>query len=234
MGRRRLPKLDPAVDYSRHLWELDAVPAGTVAGSLFAAPQRPLEIEIGSGKGLFLLNQSAAQPDHNYLGIEIAKKYARFAAYRLAKYERNNAVVIRGDGLKFCAEHVLDSSVAAYHVYFPDPWWKERHRRRRVIQTEFIQTAQRTLVAGGKFIFWTDVAEYFETGCEQIKTDSNFLGPYTDQATAVVADVVESTVPALNGQDARLVVGRTHFDRRMLRNDHEVFRCYFVQADSGF
>ncbi len=225
MGRRRLPKLDPAVDYSRHLYELDAVQPGFLAAALFDIPQ-PLEIEIGSGKGLFLLNQSAAQPNHNYVGIEIAKKYARFAAYRLAKFGRNNARVIRGDGLAFCREHVADNSVTAYHVYFPDPWWKDRHRRRRVIQTDFIHSAQRTLVPGGKLIFWTDVEEYYASGCEQIQNESNFAGPFPDIAAAV------TNVPA-DGQDAELASGRTHFDRRMLRNDHEVFRCFFHKPSAN-
>jgi tRNA (guanine-N7-)-methyltransferase len=240
------------------LRELDSLAPGQDAQSLFDGPQ-PLEVEIGSGKGLFLLNQSAATPNHNLIGIEIAKKYARFAAYRLAKHGRTNARVIRGDGLRFCREHLPDTSVTAFHVYFPDPWWKDRHRKRRVIQPDFIQSAVRTLLPGGKLVFWTDVEEYFESGCEQIRSESNFAGPFPDVSAAVTSvsekhadlemvdaqfadrpshavDTERHLTAPLSSYSAvtdEVSQGRTHFDLRMMRNAHEVFRAFFVKPVDG-
>jgi len=95
MGRRALPKLDPTIDYTDHICEVDELQAPFCPQSLFAQSS-DLEIEIGSGKGLFVLNESGKHPERNFLGNEIAHKYCQFAAYRLAKSQRNNAYMCRG------------------------------------------------------------------------------------------------------------------------------------------
>ncbi len=214
MGRRALPKIDPAVDFSRHITEVEDLPTPFDPQSLFA-DRRDLEIEVGSGKGLFVLNESERNPDRNYLGNEIAVKYCKFAAYRLAKQERPNAHMLRGDGLKLFRELLPDESAVAVHVYFPDPWWKERHRRRRVMQPGFIADLQRVLQPGGKFHFWTDVEEYFQQTMDLMQEHSNLEGP---------SDVPET--PADHDMDYR-----THFERRMRKGNHDVFRSQFRKAD---
>lgn len=213
MGRRALPKLDPTVDYSRHISQIDDLQAPFCPQSLFSQTA-DLEIEIGSGKGLFVLNESGKVPDRNFLGNEIATKYCQFAAYRLAKNERTNAHMLRGDGLKFFRELLPDECAVAVHVYFPDPWWKERHRRRRVIQPEFIADLQRVLVPGGIFHFWTDVEEYFDETVGLMKEHSELSDPI---------HVEES--PAEHEMDYR-----THFERRMRKYDHDVFRAQFKKS----
>ncbi len=210
MGRRSLPKLDAAIDFSNHITEVDDLQAPFCPQSLFAQ-SADLEIEIGSGKGLFVLNESGKIPERNFIGNEIAHKYCRFAAYRLAKAERTNAHMLRGDGLKFFRELLPDHCAVAVHVYFPDPWWKERHRRRRVMQPGFIQDLERVLVPGGIFHFWTDVEQYFEETCELMKEHSDLEGPFAVEPS-----------PAEHDMDYR-----THFERRMRKNDHDVFRAQF-------
>ncbi len=213
MGRRTLPKLDPTIDFSNHICEVDDLQAPFCPQSLFAQSS-DLEIEIGSGKGLFMLNESGKHPERNYLGNEIAKKYCKFAAYRLAKFERNNAYMLRGDGLKFFRELLPDQCAVAVHVYFPDPWWKERHRRRRVIRPEFIADLERVLVPGGVFHFWTDVEQYFEETVEKLAEHSNLSSPIHVEAT-----------PAEHDMDYR-----THFERRMRKYEHDVFRAQFKKS----
>lgn len=210
MGRRALPKIDRTVDFSFYHRFLDEVPCPFDSGEFFGR-QAPFEVEIGSGKGLFLINSSRANPDRDYLGIEAAKKYARFAAYRMAKAECANARMISGDGIRFLKEFLSNESVDAVHVYFPDPWWKERHRRRRVMQTDSILDMQRVLKPGGELHFWTDVEEYFEATVELVQKETDFRGPF---------EVPEQ--PAENEMDFR-----THFERRMRLNDHPVFRSRF-------
>ncbi len=218
MGRRVLPKFDPAVDYSQHLFELGELPCPADLASWFPGTETfPLEIEIGSGKGLFLLNESQARPDTNFVGLEISKKYCRFAAYRLAAAGRVNARMVRGDAASFIAQWIASNSVATLHIYFPDPWWKERHRRRRIVREEIVSQAARILIPGGRLRFWTDVEEYFETGQAVIAADPNFEGPFPDTHSASS----ESTESGANYH--------THFERRMLVNDHDVFRCHFVR-----
>lgn len=121
----------------------------------------PVELEIGSGKGLFLANAGAARPDHNFFGIELARKYARRAADRVAKLGLGNVRVLPGDALLFMNRFVPPASLAALHVYFPDPWWKARHKKRRVFGPPLIKDAERTLIPGSKLHVVTDVEEYF-------------------------------------------------------------------------
>ena len=90
MGRRALRSIDPSLDLSQHLKSIEHLPNPLDIASLFDRAA-PLEIEVGSGKGLFLINASAEHPDRNFLGCEISRKYARFAAARLARAERGNA-----------------------------------------------------------------------------------------------------------------------------------------------
>ena len=210
MARRALQKIDPSLDISNHYFELADIEAPFDPQSLFDQ-ERPLEIEIGSGKGLFLLSHSEKRPENNYLGNELAVKYAKFSAYRLAKHERANACLIQGDGLKLFNDYLADEIAVAIHIYFPDPWWKERHRRRRVVQPEMVKNIQRVLKADGRLHFWTDVEEYFESGIATIKEFSSLAGPFEVKPEEATHDLDY----------------RTHFERRMRKNDHPVFRSEF-------
>ena len=162
MGRRALRKIDPTLDLSFHLRESDDLPDPWDAEALFGR-QAPLEVEVGSGKGLFLQRAAEAFPDHNFLGIGVARKYARFSAARLARRKIPNAVMVHGDGLRLFRELLPDAALAAVHVYFPDPWWKARHKKRRVLNEPFLRDVVRTLVSGGRLHFWTAVEQYFAT-----------------------------------------------------------------------
>lgn len=122
----------------------------------------PVEIDVGSGRGLFLFHSAEANPEINYLGIEIDYREGRRAARRLKKRNFSNARVIGGDARIAFIKHVEPGSVSAVHVYFPDPWWKKKHRRRRVFTDEFADLAAEALKLGGQLHSWTDVEEYFE------------------------------------------------------------------------
>lgn len=135
--------------------------ATPVAWSSLFGNDQPVELEIGSGKGLFLANAATARPDHNFLGIEVARKYARRAADRVAKRGLTNVRVLPGDARLFLSKHVPDRSLAALHVYFPDPWWKARHKKRRVFGEPLVLDAERTMISGAHLHVVTDVAEYF-------------------------------------------------------------------------
>jgi tRNA (guanine-N7-)-methyltransferase len=98
MGRRALRKIDPSLDLSRHFREAADLPPVFDPAALFENTQ-PLEVEVGSGKGLFLAAAAGGRPDHSFLGIEIGRKYARYAAAKLAKQASANAMMICGDAL---------------------------------------------------------------------------------------------------------------------------------------
>jgi tRNA (guanine-N7-)-methyltransferase len=128
----------------------------------------PVEIEVGFGKGLFLVNAGAAQPETNFFGIEIERKYALFTATRLAKRGLRNVKVAAADARWLLQVLVGTGSVAALHVYFPDPWWKNRHRKRRLFTGEFAIECGRVLECGGLLHLVSDVADYFEQTVEML------------------------------------------------------------------
>ena len=93
----------------------------------------PVHIEIGSGKGTFLLNEAQAFPEINFFGIEWASKYFRHAVDRIGRWGVANVRLIRTDAAAFLRDCVPNESVDCFHVYFPDPWPKKRHHKRRFL-----------------------------------------------------------------------------------------------------
>ena len=122
----------------------------------------PVELDVGCGRGLFLFNSAMANPDINYLGIEIDYREGRRAAKRFHKRELPNVRVLGGDVHVALTKFIPAASVSAVHVYFPDPWWKKKHRRRRVFTDVFAELAANVLVSNGHLHSWTDVEEYFQ------------------------------------------------------------------------
>ncbi len=210
MGRRALRKTDPSLDLSGHLRPLESLPPVCTAQSLFAR-EAPLEVEVGSGKGLFLRTAAAACPERCFLGIEIAAKYARFAAAGLARQGAANALVVQGDALRLFAERLADDSLAAVHVYFPDPWWKKRHHKRRLMRPEFVRDMQRVLAPGGDLHLWTDVEDYFRLSLETLAQATHLAGPF----------------PVAEGPAEHDLDYRTHFERRTRLQHQQVYRTRF-------
>lgn len=210
MGRRALRKIDPSLDLSFHFREADDLPDPWDPVALFGR-EAPLEVEVGSGKGLFLERASQGVADHNFLGIEVAQKYAQFSAARLARRNIPNAVMVHGDGQKIFRELLPDESLVAVHVYFPDPWWKARHRKRRVLNEPFLRDVVRTLSVGGRLHFWTDVEEYYETTLELIAEKIPLEGP----------------LPVPEQQAEHDLDFRTHFERRTRLAGEQVYRAEF-------
>ena len=212
MPRRAPRRVDPALDLSRHLLAPDDLPRPWEAARLFGRTA-PLEIEVGSGKGLFLTAAAQSRPEVDFLGIEIARKFAEAVAARLARAGVTNARILNGDAQRLFAELLPDASLAAVHVYFPDPWWKKRHHKRRLMNERFVRDVERTLSPGGVLHFWTDVAEYFQASLELIARSTS-LGP--------PRDVPER--PPEHDLDYR-----THFERRMRLHGAPVYRAEFVK-----
>jgi tRNA (guanine-N7-)-methyltransferase len=122
---------------------------------------RAVEIEIGSGKGAFLLAYAAEHPELNVLGIENQPRWVRWIEERLGAHPHANARVLCADAALIVSRFVRDDSVRAYHLYFPDPWWKRRHHKRRVVQASLAGEIHRTLEPGGILHLATDVADRF-------------------------------------------------------------------------
>lgn len=129
--------------------------------SWFADPLRPLQIEIGSGKGTFLIQRAPAEPGDNFLGIEYAREFYMYAADRIRRAAIPNIRMLCTDAGEFVRWRVADESVRVIHLYFPDPWPKTRHHRRRMVQDEFLAQCLRVLVPGGELRVVTDHDDYW-------------------------------------------------------------------------
>ncbi len=124
---------------------------------------RPTEVEIGSGKATFLVREAQARPDVNFLGIEWARFYWRYCSDRLRRNGlADRTRMMRADAGLFVQDYLADESVAAFHVYFPDPWPKARHNKRRLIQPPFLEHVRRCLPVGGTIRVVTDHPDYAE------------------------------------------------------------------------
>ena len=135
----------------------------------------PVHIEVGAGKGTFLLNQARRDSQANFVGIEWARKYYRYAVDRIGRWGLANVRIIRADAAYFIAEHVADESVECFHIYFPDPWPKKRHHKRRFVSPANMEELLRCLKSGGQIRIATDHGEYFEVMEEVIASFSDKL-----------------------------------------------------------
>ncbi len=152
---------------------------------IFGNPN-PVEVEIGPGKGSFLMDLAQAIPEHNFFGVEFAARRAFRVARLIERDGPDNVIVIRADFTCLVRTHIQPESVVVYHLYFPDPWWKTRHFRRRIFQADFATLLARTLVPGGTIFFVSDVQSYFEKIVQQL-TAASELQQFTwqrDQATS--------------------------------------------------
>ena len=121
----------------------------------------PVELDIGCGRGKFLFDSTVAHPATNWVGVELDFTEGRRGARRLAKRVSTNGRVIGGDAHELLMRRVKRHSVAAAHVYFPDPWWKRKHHKRRLFTDEFADLLASTVMQGGVVHSWTDVEDYY-------------------------------------------------------------------------
>jgi tRNA (guanine-N7-)-methyltransferase len=217
MPRSPIKRPPPNVDLSSSLRQFEELPNRINSPTLFGN-DLPLEIEIGSGKGLFLASASAANENHNFLGIEIVTKYAAYAAGRLVNAGVKNGMMISGNAEPLFAERIDPGGLEAVHVYFPDPWWKKRHRKRRVVNATSIVNISHSLRAGGRLHFWSDVLDYFEQTVELIAEITPELG----------VPIPEEEIEATHDLDYR-----THFERRSRKHQIPVYRIRYEKSTSG-
>lgn len=193
-----LPSLPDNVTSERSSGWLDA-------RAWFPDPSRPFEIEIGSGKGTFLVQQASLQPETNFLGIEWAGEFWAYGADRVRRAAMTNVRLLHGDGGEFLHWRVPSSSVRVVHLYFPDPWPKTRHHKRRMVSERFLADVSRVLEPGGELRVVTDHSEYFAWMVERF---SAWLG-----GDASVEEIPFARPPSAGEGE---VVG-TNFERKYRR-----------------
>ena len=190
--------------------------AAPIDWSTFFGNANPVEIEVGFGKGMFLLSTATARPDVNFLGIEIVRKYALYAATRFAIRKLPNVKVVCTDARALLRDRIPERSVEAVHVYFPDPWWKKRHHKRRLFTADFVTSVERVLIEGGRFHVVTDVEDYF----------------------AIMRDIVaqlpsfQTTPPPDPNEPQHDLDYLTNFERKFRKEGRPINRALFLKKTS--
>jgi len=130
----------------------------------------PLEIEIGSGKSRFLVHRAQQTPQTMFVGLERVSKWVRVAQRKVDYRDIGNIHVLKADARDWIERFVPYDRVSTFHIYFPDPWPKQRHRKRRLLTAGYMQILWDHLQAGGRVLFATDFENYFKelkALCEQ-------------------------------------------------------------------
>jgi len=183
-------------------------PVFTVEPATLFRREAPLEVELGAGKGDFIIERAAATPARNFLAIELSGSVARLLAVRAGQSEAGNLRVLRADARTVVNLLLPDFSVTAYHIYFPDPWPKERHAKHRLFTPHFAASLKRTLCnEGGRVFVATDVGDY-----------ARDIFPILEAAGFARVD---EPVP---GSD------RSNFGRKYLEAGRRVFQGAFARA----
>ena len=177
--------------------------------AVFEDPRRPLEVDVGCGKGRFLLARARSNPGANFLGIDRLIRRLRKLDARILRDNIPNVRLLHLEAA-YVVEYLLPAaSVATYHVFFSDPWPKRRHHRRRLFSAGFLDALDRTLAPGGQVNIATDYMDYFAAIANLFRRDPRFVE-------------TEAFHPAEEE--------RTDFEITFLRKGTPIGRCSFRKA----
>jgi tRNA (guanine-N7-)-methyltransferase len=141
----------------------------------------PVYLEIGFGNGESLAEMARRHPERNYLGIEVHRPGVGHLLLRLEELGLSNVRVIRHDAVEVLERMLTGGSLAGVYLFFPDPWHKKRHHKRRILQPTFLDRLARVIRPGGLFHAATDWQDYAEHMMDLLSADGlrfeNSAGP---------------------------------------------------------
>jgi tRNA (guanine-N7-)-methyltransferase len=201
--RRALERLWPrwGVPFTGERLDLDA---------LFRR-RAPRVLDIGFGDGEALLTAAANRPDVDYLGIEVHEPGIGHLLVLLERAGLDNVRIVAADAVDVVGRMLVDESFAAVNLFFPDPWPKKRHHKRRLVQPAFVAEIARILEPGGVFHVATDWADYAEHAAAVLGADERL-------SSVAGADLCNNPLA---------VRPTTKFERRGRRLGHDVVDLYY-------
>ena len=134
----------------------------------------PIELDIGFGRGLSLFERASVAPESRIVGIEMKTKLAYRVRARLEKHDIRNVAILCGDAREILKRAEPDRSVRRVSLHFPDPWWKKRHDKRRVIGEALVDELTRLMEPGGELFIQTDVEDRAEQYVMLLRGRSEF------------------------------------------------------------
>lgn len=204
----------PIPDLKPYFLTYDDLGEGPLNWVQFFGNDQAVELEVGTGRGMFLVNAGETRLDTNFVGMEIEYTEARHAAKRLQRRSLHNVRILGGDARVGIPKFIATASVAAVHVYFPDPWWKRRHRARRIFNDWFVAEAARMLIPGGLLHAWTDVEEYFQVMTGVVATNADFLPLAPPEERPALHDLDYHTSFERKKRKAGFPIYRAKWERR--------------------
>lgn len=169
----------------------------------------PIIIEIGFGMGDATAEIAEANPNINYIGIEVHRPGVGKLLGEIKRRDLKNLYIIEHDALEVLEEMIGDNSINGFHIFFPDPWPKKRHHKRRLVQRPRTDLMAKKLAPGGYLYFVTDIIDYAEFALEELKSTPKLKNKYEGFAEP---------------QSWRT---QTKFERKGLQADRAITEIYF-------
>lgn len=173
----------------------------------------PVTVEIGFGMGQATSEIAQANPERNYLGIEVHVPGVGRLLGEIKKRQLKNLFIVEHDAIEVLDTMIPDGSISAFHIFFPDPWPKKKHHKRRLMQRPHTDLLASKLVPGGYIYFVSDWAEYAELALEELKKTDGLINKYDGYAPH---------------QEWR---PRTKFEQKGIDAGREIHELFFQKAE---
>jgi len=203
---RLTPSQEKALDNHWQAYGIDFSENMLDFNSIFGN-KAPITLEIGFGNGESLLEQAIGHPERNFLGIEVHTPGVGHLIHEAQRAGINNLRIIRHDAIEVLDKQIPENTLDRVQLFFPDPWHKKRHNKRRILKSNFVETIRKHLHIGGHFHMATDWENYAEHMLETMNQHPGFFN------TAAEANFISP-------QGLR---PETKFERRGLKLGHGVW-----------
>jgi tRNA (guanine-N7-)-methyltransferase len=198
--------------------------------------ENPLTVEIGFGMGIATALIAETNPQKNYLGLEVHRPGIGRLLWEIEKRNLKNIRIIEHDAVEVLEKMISPNSVAAFHIFFPDPWPKKRHHKRRLITRPFTDLLAEKLTGGAYIYMVTDWEDYGNWALAEFSATPGLVNPYgtSGKISPGIPSEVSCGIPneVIRGfAPPQLWRPRTKFEQKGIDKNHEVREIYFVKKE---